>query len=158
MLQNGPYVPFWGIFYLTRTCHYDTVLEVAPLCIACEDLKPDDELHWDGMCRACHAAAGPVKHIPRTMRRRALKGRFGLEYKDYSSMYAHQDGKCMICCKPLAKYKNKDGVETACVDHNHETGQIRGLLCRACNMGLGQFKDDPLLLDAAIEYLIENDQ
>ncbi len=43
--------------------------------------------------------------------------------------------------------------KTLCIDHDHETGELRGVLCRACNSGLGHFKDSPALLQAAIDYL-----
>ena len=130
---------------------------VASVCIACEEIRPDDEITRDGMCRKCWSFIPPAQRTPLGNRERRLKWTYGLEYKDYASMYAHQNGQCMICCKKIAKYKGKDGVEVACVDHDHESGQVRGLLCRSCNVGLGHFRDDPLLLDAAIEYLIEND-
>lgn len=71
-------------------------------------------------------------------------------------MYAKQGGQCMICCTKIAKYKNKDGIQTACVDHDHATGQVRGLLCKKCNLGLGYFNDDPEVLDAAVDYILRN--
>ena len=56
-------------------------------------------------------------------------------------------GRCEICgTAPEPKRKLS-------LDHNHVTGNLRGLLCRYCNLGLGAFKDDPLLLLGAIEYL-----
>lgn len=53
--------------------------------------------------------------------------------------------QCVIC----------GAEETLVVDHCHETGQIRGMLCNHCNRGLGHFRDDPLLLEFAAEYLRE---
>lgn len=38
-------------------------------------------------------------------------------------------------------------------DHNHETGQMRGILCHSCNVGLGHFQDNPFILECAIHYL-----
>lgn len=54
-----------------------------------------------------------------------------------------QKSKCAICKEELKLY----------LDHCHETGRFRGLLCNQCNLGLGQFKDDPERLQAAIDYL-----
>lgn len=56
-----------------------------------------------------------------------------------------QHNLCCICNIKLD--------EDFCVDHNHTTGLIRGILCRTCNIGLEQFKDNPILLEAAIAYL-----
>ena len=63
-----------------------------------------------------------------------------------------QDGKCAICGVREAYAPRK----RLAVDHDHRTGAIRGLLCGNCNAGLGQFKDNPELLAAAIRYLQEH--
>ena len=60
-----------------------------------------------------------------------------------------QDHKCAICGSPEMNTKNK----VLCVDHNHNTGNIRALLCSSCNTGLGNFKDNIILLQKAIQYL-----
>ncbi len=70
--------------------------------------------------------------------------RFGLEAGQYATMVQEQDGKCKIC---------KESSQTLCVDHNHKTGVVRGLLCPSCNKGLGFFKDSVDLLNSAIAYL-----
>jgi len=63
-------------------------------------------------------------------------------------MFQEQNGVCAICgCKGDGRWK------TLCVDHNHDTGNVRGLLCRSCNTALGQMKDDPSLLRNAVLYL-----
>ncbi len=54
-----------------------------------------------------------------------------------------QEGKCLICEEPAT-----------CVDHNHTTNAIRGLLCIKCNAGIGQFNENPTLLRKAAEYII----
>ena len=63
-----------------------------------------------------------------------------------------QDGKCAICGVREAYAPRK----RLAVDHDHRTGAIRGLLCGNCNAGLGQFKDNPELLAAAVRYLQEH--
>ena len=63
-----------------------------------------------------------------------------------------QNNSCAIC-----GINADDLVQGLCVDHNHETNQVRGLLCNACNLGLGQFKDSVVFLSYAIEYLEQHD-
>lgn len=68
---------------------------------------------------------------------------YGITVDDYNKMYDSQEGKCKICSSEL----------TLCVDHCHTTGKIRGLLCNQCNVGIGCFKDDIILLSKVINYL-----
>ncbi len=73
---------------------------------------------------------------------------YGLEPGQFDAMLAAQGGGCAICHEPASS----DGRGLH-VDHDHETGRVRGLLCNSCNHGLGKFRDDPALLRAAIKYL-----
>lgn len=79
--------------------------------------------------------------------------RFGITVEDYERMLAEQDGRCAICrsSEPGGR------CTTFPVDHNHDTGEVRSLLCGPCNTGLGQFKDDVERLKAAMQYLIKYD-
>ncbi|WP_460458771.1 endonuclease VII domain-containing protein [Angustibacter peucedani] len=76
-----------------------------------------------------------------------LKRRYGLTAEDVESMRAEQRGLCAICRRVLGP--------GAHVDHDHRTGAVRGLLCFTCNVGLGNFKDDPGRLEQAARYLRE---
>lgn len=67
----------------------------------------------------------------------------------YQELFATQGGCCACCHTPLAVLRGKNLV----VDHCHETSKIRGLLCHNCNLGLGNFKDDPNILRAAADYI-----
>jgi hypothetical protein len=64
-------------------------------------------------------------------------------------MFKAQNGQCAIC----ASSDPGGGFKNFAVDHNHTTGEIRGLLCTRCNRGLGLFKDDPVLTQLATNYL-----
>lgn len=71
--------------------------------------------------------------------------------EEFYARYMAQGGKCAICMKLITFEKSK-GLY-ACVDHCHETGETRGLLCQKCNIGLGYFKDNAGYLTAAAVYL-----
>lgn len=86
--------------------------------------------------------------------------RFGLtkaEWQEaYDQRFAEQEGRCAICGTdviPETGHASGRVTKRFCFDHNHETGQLRGLLCQHCNWGLGQFFDSIDRLKAAIDYL-----
>ena len=74
----------------------------------------------------------------------------GVTPDEYNKMFEDQEGLCWICGT-----HNDVLSQSLCVDHNHETGSIRGLLCAKCNRGIGFFDENPELLRAAISYLDE---
>jgi len=82
-------------------------------------------------------------------RKSNLKLRYGLTPAEYATMHAAQNGVCAICGGTNARYKLS-------VDHNHTTGQLRELLCGRCNVALGNFRDDPLILHKALKYLCKH--
>ncbi len=85
-----------------------------------------------------------------TEQRRKMKylERYNLSIEQYEDMLKLQNGVCAICLgKPTGKKTR------LCVDHCHDTGKVRGLLCNECNVGLGRFRDKVDLLASAIEYL-----
>ena len=67
----------------------------------------------------------------------------------YWEMVENQNGLCLICNKP-------DDKGRLCIDHCHTTNKVRGLLCRNCNLALGNLKDDPLLFERCVLYLKGN--
>jgi hypothetical protein len=78
---------------------------------------------------------------------RGLRYRFGMTPDDYERILASQGGVCAICGKPP-----KPGKHLA-IDHNHSTGNVRGLLCFRCNFGLSYFSEDPSTLFRAYQFL-----
>lgn len=78
-----------------------------------------------------------------------LRRTFGISLADYVLMLAAQGGVCAICKRPETRKRRA----YLAVDHDHETGRVRGLLCSACNAGMGHFDDSPRLLVAAAQYL-----
>lgn len=76
-----------------------------------------------------------------------INKKFGMSTEQYEAMLIAQGNHCALCPKPDRPDKR------LAVDHDHETGKIRALLCDCCNRGLGLFDDDPVRLRAAAEYL-----
>ena len=72
--------------------------------------------------------------------------RYGITLEEYDKLLTAQEYKCAICDMFLKNI-------IVHLDHNHQTGEIRGLLCQKCNFGLGNFQDNSSLLQKAIKYL-----
>lgn len=81
-----------------------------------------------------------------------VKRRYGLTAERYHQMLKDQGGVCMICGRPETE-AYKGVVKPLSVDHDHDTGQVRGLLCTKCNRGISMFRENPFLLEAAAKYL-----
>jgi hypothetical protein len=79
----------------------------------------------------------------RSMRSAKMKNRYGITLEQYELMLASQSGACAIC---------KSFTELV-IDHNHETNEVRGLLCRPCNFAIGALREDKDIMLAAIEYI-----
>lgn len=80
-----------------------------------------------------------------------LRNNYQLSPEDFNDLWTKQNGKCGVCSVKLSpRGRSSDSV---CVDHNHGSGEVRGLLCRACNHGIGNLKDCPDVLEAAARYL-----
>lgn len=88
----------------------------------------------------------PEKHR-RSYKNWHLKKKYGVTIEQYEAMLLQQGGVCAICKKPP--------VEGVClsVDHNHQTGEVRGLLHSSCNLGIGNFEEDPQLMRNAADYI-----
>jgi hypothetical protein len=115
------------------------------LCRTCGEIKPHSEWHRnatasDGLstrCKACRAVQGRQSH---------LKREYGITEAERDGLIASQGGVCCICLAALPAH----------VDHCHETGRVRGVLCFSCNAALGQFKDRPDVMRRAATYVEGN--
>lgn len=84
----------------------------------------------------------------------SLKTLYGLSQEEYVDMFEAQQGRCAICRRPESCANNqRTAKRLLCVDHDHTTGKVRGLLCMKCNHGLDHANDDILILRAMIAYL-----
>jgi hypothetical protein len=101
-------------------------------------------------CRACkrHYDA----ESKRTKRQNYWRSRYGISEQEYQCLFAAQGGVCAICGNAETR-THKGVVQVLSVDHDHVTGDVRGLLCYACNTGIGFLRDDTHLLERAIGYL-----
>lgn len=132
-------------------------------CSTCKLTKPTSEFDRDsryksGFRSQCSFCNTKGKH--KSSLSYNLKRRYGITLEDYEKLSVSQNNVCAICSKketrvtrPNSGKYSMDGPPRLVVDHNHETGVIRGLLCHKCNVGLGQFNDSIYLLERAVEYL-----
>ena len=78
---------------------------------------------------------------------------YNLAPGEYDAMFEAQGGVCAICREPETQLRPDGKVKALAVDHCHETLVNGGLLCHACNYGVGYFRDDPKLLEVAAAYV-----
>lgn len=93
-----------------------------------------------------------AKERPDQMRDKGLQRFYGLTLAEYEAMFAAQGGLCAICQRPETMTQ-KGKLKALSVDHDHETGAVRGLLCSACNRALGFLGDDLHRVSEAAAYL-----
>jgi hypothetical protein len=86
--------------------------------------------------------------INKQLREIHLRTKFGLTPGEYDEMFAAQDGRCAVC-----RSLPTPGISLH-VDHDHDTGEIRGLLCVRCNNGIGLFRESPDVLHRAADYVV----
>jgi Recombination endonuclease VII len=142
------------------------------ICSTCSSEKPTSEFSKDSYkpdgvrsyCKACgvryamewqannkerhnayrRANPAPSNHGDRRYLY-LIQREYGLSREEYEAMLEAQGHTCAIC--------GGTGSRRLVVDHSHATGQVRALLCDRCNLGIGQFEDDPELMQRAVEYL-----
>lgn len=133
-------------------------------CIRCKQFQINnqfrkDKRQKDGFeyyCKLCARELHKGYDIKRnklesrkaSLYRATLHREYNFTLEHYQEVLKSQDYKCAIC-----KVDGNTSGRSFSVDHDHTTGQIRGLLCNSCNTGLGQFKDSVVALKAAISYL-----
>tara|TARA_Y100000310_G_scaffold340444_1_gene436280 strand:+ start:2171 stop:2440 length:270 start_codon:yes stop_codon:yes gene_type:complete len=82
------------------------------------------------------------------MRKNQLRRKYGITEDDYDEMYRAQRGCCWICGTHQSALKRRLNV-----DHDHDSGDVRALLCGHCNRGIGLLGDDPKTVQRAADYL-----
>ena len=132
-------------------------------CLTCGQHK---EHGARGLCKSCYGVAwgrrNPDKRRAATRawatrnpwrRRQDFLKSYGVSEQDIERRFLAQGGKCAICRREA--YGSARNTRSLHIDHDHETGLLRGLLCHSCNLALGLFLDSPELLRTAAEYVEE---
>lgn len=126
-------------------------------CRICKASKPLDSFYfrpdsktYRTECKSCYVAS-KAKQRPKTkeQNRRYLIESYGITLADYENLRLAQNYKCAICGLP--EESNMHGK--LFIDHSHTTNKVRGLLCSDCNTALGKFRDNPVLMLRAAEYV-----
>lgn len=138
-------------------------------CSDCKEMKGLDEFHvandpWNvrnrhrrtTVCKQCGrvrgSAYGKTPEGKLSTRNRFLKKKYGINHAIYEQMLAAQGGKCAICpaIEPGA------GKKHFCIDHDHATGKIRGLLCDKCNIAISFLSDCRNTMLSAMKYITKH--
>ena len=104
----------------------------------------------DGFCMACKECCAAYAQRPEVLKRKSERYRtkkYGISPEEYNTMVETQGGVCLICHQP------GDTRFGLVVDHDHDSGAIRGLLCANCNQGIGHLQDDPDRMRRAADYV-----
>jgi hypothetical protein len=134
------------------------VIDGYKICNICGENWPVSEYHPDkrlksgivGHCKDCRRERDRAIP-PKVNKMFKIKKKYGLTEEQYYALIAGQGGRCAICGTNFSELKERH----VHVDHDHKTNKVRGILCTRCNVGLGYFRDDPVLLEHAIYYLGE---
>lgn len=133
-------------------------------CTRCKEEKPLDEFRKDPRYKGGHKThclvcvrelqklcfrRQPLEKKTRQARKWQRSYLYGLSEEQFKSLHSKQEGKCAICSTPERECVR----QVLYVDHNHKTGEVRGLLCSHCNSAIGQFKESAELLTKAISYV-----
>lgn len=135
-------------------------------CSGCKKQKQLEEFRKDSRrkdkatakCKECLSTKEKSTY-QQTDRRLSIRNNqliktYGISFEEYLCLFERQLGCCALCKTPVVLLGDlTTQYKSACVDHNHVTGNIRGLLCNSCNRGLGLFKDNAVLLRLAAEYI-----
>ncbi len=131
----------------------DTTHPATKWCGRCKRTLPlesfaNNSAKKDGLqdrCRDCRANHYKTSGYVERAYENRVKRVYNLSSEELKTLEEEQEGGCAICREPKKLF----------VDHDHETGNVRGLLCHHCNAGLGLFRDNPTYLQSAIQYLKE---
>lgn len=130
-------------------------------CRVCDTTKPLSEYYvsrkdklpyksaYNNECKECACDRVKRNTDPQRTRENSLKRMYGITQAQYDIMLEGQGDKCACC----GTTEHQTRWNHFCVDHCHNTGKVRGLLCKSCNIALGEVGDNTHILQSMIEYL-----
>lgn len=111
-------------------------------CRRGHDITPENTVHYGGTdrCLQCVQINAQAQRLKK----------YGITQAEYDTLLEHQGGVCAVCKQPM------NGSRSEVIDHDHTTGQVRGILHGTCNVALGMLDDDPERFLNAAKYLMDS--
>jgi hypothetical protein len=135
-------------------------------CKICNQSKPLTEFYqtvrngspygYHGKCKSCYVKKQQENYDPIKKRDENLKRVYGIGIEEYNTLLEKQNNRCAICesTDPKGRKSGRGGgVDVFYVDHDHKTGNVRGLLCNICNRTMGYVGENSNVLEEMIKYL-----
>lgn len=135
-------------------------------CNICNQSKPLAEFYqtvrngspygYHGKCKSCYVKKQQENYDPIKKRDENLKRVYGIGIEEYNTLLEKQNNRCAICesTDPKGRKSGRGGgVDVFYVDHDHKTGNVRGLLCNICNRTMGYVGENSNTLEEMIKYL-----
>ena len=135
-------------------------------CNICNQSKPLTEFYqtvrngspygYHGKCKSCYVKKQQENYDPIKKRDENLKRVYGIGIEEYNTLLEKQNNRCAICesTDPKGRKSGRGGgVDVFYVDHDHKTGNVRGLLCNICNRTMGYVGENSNVLEEMIKYL-----
>ncbi len=117
------------------------------VCVTCLKDKPENGFYLRGDLRRKKYRSECKTCLSRKAKARRLRKVYGLHEFDFFFLVKKAQGSCMLCNKPFNTPADIN------IDHDHETGRVRGVLCMTCNTGIGLLGDNLEGLQRAVDYL-----
>ena len=124
------------------------------ICASCRNFLPWTEFQKGNgpngkksHCKACRSYYAKSAYNPLKKFSQHLQYAYGISYEDYEALLTSQKHCCAICLKPLKRGRLRN------LDHCHNTGKVRGILCHRCNLALSFFDNDPEFVYKILDYL-----
>lgn len=146
--EHLPYTP--EFFYKLKNSKYSVGYALSALCKKCYSTKQVAKQKATGVTSTAKVRAwlkrNQHKVLEASVKRFTKYAGMPMDVETYTSLRSKQNNTCAIC-------GNLQEGQRLSIDHDHKSKKIRGLLCESCNLGLGKFKDNIMLLEKAISYL-----
>ena len=134
------------------------IINNTKICVNCKEEKSIEEftkhpLGKEGRnprCRSCRTADQQI-YREKYGYKNQIKYKYGITMEEYNTYITNSLGKCPLCS--IDYFSTKSRLSQPCIDHDHETHKVRGVICHACNVALGMVRDNKEILEKMITYL-----